>query len=399
MRSSINDFDFFPQILPQTMNGKLSYNVCIKKDHVRTDGTCALYINIYYRGEAKKVNLNIAVPPSDFDNNKKRVKAKFRHAKDYNLLIEKRLADLHDIELTYRLNNEQISIDKVLEDLYNPSLRLNYNAFAEARLEYERAEGIIKASTYRQQKGFVEKMKRFREPLLFSNINSDLLKELRAHLKKIGNKGPTIEGTLKNFKKYLHLAETKGIKTELKYDDIKIGSMKGNFTFLLPKELKALYEFYNSPFINNSWKDILQRYLFSCFTGLRISDIETITQDNFIDNHLVWQAKKNEKLQRIVLNATAKNLFELPYIFNGVYTREHINRELKAIAKACNIKKRLYFHSARHTFGTNYLIAGGNIRNLQKILGHSKIETTEIYAHVVDELMNKEINLMDDLIL
>jgi site-specific recombinase XerD len=399
MINRFNNYDFFPQILPQNMNGKLNYNVCIKKEHVRVDGTCALYINIYYRGNSKKVNLKISVPLKSFDVKRKRVKANFKYAKDYNLLIEKKLAKLHDIEMNYRLNNETISIDKVLEDLYNPSVRLNYNAFAENRLEYEFKEGIIKSSTYRQQKGFVEKMKRFREPLLFNTINNDLLKELRAHLKKIGNKGPTIEGTLKNFKKYLHLANEKGIRTELDYQDIKIGSMKGDFTFLLPKELKSLYEFYNSPFINTSWKNILQRYLFSCFTGLRISDIESITTDNFIENHLVWQAKKNSKFQRVALNSTAKSIVDIPQVFRGDYTREYINRELKEIAKACNIKKRLYFHSARHTFATNYLIAGGNIRNLQKILGHSKIETTEIYAHVVDDLMNKEINLMDDLIL
>ncbi|WP_422105597.1 tyrosine-type recombinase/integrase [Winogradskyella sp.] len=381
------------------MSGKLNYNVCIKKEHIRTDGTCAIYINIYYRGKAKKVNLNISVPPKEFDVKKRRVKSKYKYAKDYNLLIEKKLSELHEIEVSYRLNDESISLDKVLEDLNHPSLRVDFNVFARKRLEYELEHGIIKSSTYRQQKGFIEKMKRFRNPLLFIDINDDFIKELRAYLKRIGNQKPTVEGTLKNFKKYLHLANSNGIRTELQYQDIKVSSMKGNFTFLHPKELKLLYEFYNSPFINDSWKNILQRYLFSCFTGLRISDIETLNEDNFIGEHLVWTSKKTNNFNRIKLNTTAQSLIEFPHIFNGKYTREHINRELKQIAKACGIKKRLYFHSSRHTFGTNYLIAGGSLRNLQKALDHSKIETTEVYAHVVDELMNKEINLMDDLIL
>lgn len=174
--------------------------------------------------------------------------------------------------------------------------------------------------------------------------------------------------------------------------------MKGDFTFLLPAEVKRLHEFYGSPFINSTWKNILQRYLFSCFTGLRISDLEGLEPDNFFEDTIVFTSQKTSKLQRIKLNETAKDLIQLPKIFNENYTREYINRELKEIAKACGIKKRLYFHSSRHTFATNYLISGGQLQNLQKLLGHSKIETTMVYAHVVDSLMDKEVGYLDGIV-
>lgn len=398
MQANLNYNDFFPQTFPQNMNGKINYKIRIKKDHTRADGTNALYLYIYYNGDQKKVRLNISVPLSFFNEKKQRIKANYKYGRDYNLLIEKKLAELNTIEVNYRLNDENITLQKVLDDLNNPSLRISYLIFAKSVLDYQLKENIIKKSTYRQQNAFIEKMKRFETEILFSDINEDFINRLRAYLKSIGNQKPTIEGTLKNFKKYLHFANKKGIKTELVYSDIKIGSMKGDFTFLLPQEVNQLHQFYNSPFINSTWKNILQRYLFSCFTGLRISDIERITADNFIGDHLVWQAVKGGKMNRILLNQTAKDLIELPHIFNGVYSREHINRELKSIAKVCGIKKRLYYHSSRHTFGTNYLIAGGSINNLKKAMGHSKIETTMIYAHAVESIMNTEIGLMDGLI-
>lgn len=102
--------------------------------------------------------------------------------------------------------------------------------------------------------------------------------------------------------------------------------------------------------------------------------------------------------ERIKLNETAKNLINLPEVFNGAYTDQSINKILKDIAYYLEINKRLYFHSSRHTFATNYLISGGQIQNLQKLLGHSKIETTMVYTHVVDSLMNTEIEMLDEIL-
>jgi integrase/recombinase XerD len=59
-----------------------------------------------------------------------------------------------------------------------------------------------------------------------------------------------------------------------------------------------------------------------------------------------------------------------------------------------NYKKSNY-HVSRHTFATNFLLCGGRLENLQKILAHSKIEETMIYVHIVDQIKNDEIMNMD----
>jgi integrase/recombinase XerD len=400
MLASFNYTDFVPQLVPQYMNGtKITYKIWLKRDYVRADGTCALFLALNVRGERKRLPLDISVPPKFWDMKKQRIKNTFQYAADYNLIIEKALADVNTIEVSYRLSNETITLKKLIEDLQRPSLRINYNAFASKVLEDQKLKGIIKKSTYRQQFGALNKIKEYQEPLLFCDITKEWLAHFRAYLKNtLKNKPATVESTIKNFKKYLHAANEAGIKTELDYTKISVKSMEGNITFLVAEEVKALHNFYSSAFINTSWKHILQRYLFSCFTGLRISDLEQLTEDNFIEDMVVFTSVKNKKFQRIKLNETAKNLIELPHVFNGSFTREHINRELKEIAKACGIKKRLYFHSSRHTFATNYLISGGQLQNLQKLMGHSKITTTMVYTHVVDSLMNEEVGFLDEIV-
>jgi integrase/recombinase XerD len=394
-----NYYDFVPEITPRIMSGKLTYRICIKKEHTRTDGTCALYLSVYHKGQRKKLPLNMSVKVSQFDEKKQRVKKTCKSANDYNLLIEKMLSSLNKIEINFRLNNIEITVNKVIEDLLNPTIRICYNAFAEKYLDHEYDKQIIMLSTYKQQKGTLKKIRDYKNPLLFNEIDANFIKEFRSYLKHtLDNKSATIEGTMKNFKKYYNAANEAGLKLKMKPNKIKIGDMKGDFTFLTPEEVKTLHTFYRQPYINTTWCNILKRYLFSCFTGLRIGDIETINEDNFFDDNLVFNASKGGKITRLKLNDTAKSLIKLPHVFDGDYTRQYINRELKLIAKACNIKKRLYFHSSRHTFATNYLMCGGNVEELQELLNHSDIKTTMVYVHVVKKMKDRGIDRMDSII-
>lgn len=403
MLNTLKYYDFVPELVPKKMIGTITRKIWMKKDHVKTDGSCSIYIDLYQKNglkiTRKRIPLNISVPISMFDSKKQRVKNKHKYAKDYNLLIEKKLAEINTIEVNYRLSNQELTIKRLLEDLNNPGLRISIYRFWEDLMTYQKDKQIIAYTTFKQQRATLNKLKEFKSELLFAEITEDYLNELRAWLKNVKQQAPnTVEIVFKNLKKYIRAANKKGIKTPIDYSDIKVRRHKSNFTFLMPNEVKALYDLYMSDGISQQWKNLLQRYLFSCFTGVRISDIKSLTQDNFIDDILVFISHKSKKLQRIKLNNTALGLIEFPYIFNGSYCEQVGNRDLKMIAEACDIKKRLYFHSGRHTFATNYLIAGGQIRNLQKVLGHSKLETTEVYAHAVDSLIDKDIEALDGII-
>lgn len=389
--------DFYPQNYPTFMSGKLSYKVKPKKDYVRSDGTCALYIQVFLNGK-KMFPLNIAVATTDFDEKKQRVKNSHSYSKDFNLLIEKKLADINTIEVNYRLSSKILTLQLLTEELENPTGRIDFIKFWSD--EMERQKDILKPGTYRQQMTMLNKVKEFKNPLFFYEITADFIQDLKTHCKKkLKNNDNTIGSLIKSFKKYLHIANKKGIATPISFDDIKNKSFKGNRTFLTSLELKKIYSYWNSEFINETHKNILSRFLFSCFTGLRFSDMISLTSDNFVENIIVFTAEKTGKFQRIPMNKTAQKFVCSKNIFFGSYTGEYINRELKTIATFLGIRKNISYHVSRHTFATNFLICGGRVEHLQKILGHSKIEDTMIYIHIVEQITNEQINNMDEIIL
>lgn len=81
-------------------------------------------------------------------------------------------------------------------------------------------------------------------------------------------------------------------------------------------------------------------------------------------------------------------------VFADAPTLGCANRALKHMAKRANIGKTVSFHTSRHTFATMTLTAGGDIYTTSKLLGHSNIHTTEIYADVVMDKKVDAVNLM-----
>jgi site-specific recombinase XerD len=244
----------------------------------------------------------------------------------------------------------------------------------------------------------LNKIMKFQNPVYFNDINEKFVTDLRYFFKtKMNNCPATINTTIKALKKYVHIANKQGILTPIPYSEIKTKQFLGNRAFLMPLELVKLKDYYSSSFIKESYKNILSRFMFCCFTGLRLSDMRALTLDSFSENVLFFTAEKTTKIQRIKMNKSAMLFVGEKKVFEGNYTDQHINRELKEIATIVGITKKLSFHVSRHTFATNFLISGGRVEHLQKILGHSKITETMIYVNIVDQITDTQINNLDDI--
>ncbi|TAJ13742.1 site-specific integrase [Marinilabiliaceae bacterium JC017] len=140
-------------------------------------------------------------------------------------------------------------------------------------------------------------------------------------------------------------------------------------------------------------------FVFSCYTGLAYIDVSTLTPDNLvlgIDGYqwIHTKRKKTDIPVHIPLLPVALEIIEkykehpralhkgtlLPIVSN-----QKLNSYLKEIADLCNITKNLTFHVARHTFATTVTLSNGvPMETVSKILGHSKLATTQIYARVLE---------------
>ncbi|PKB18396.1 site-specific integrase [Flavobacterium sp. 5] len=386
----------YPLNYPAFMSGSFTCKVKIN-EFVKTDGTSAIYLQIFINKERIKLPMGINVPAKDFDKIKQRVRQSFKFSKDYNLIIEQKMADINQIQIKYRLQHQILTMEALIMELQSPTAVIDFIAFWKE--EMIRQKEILKKGTYRQQMTMLNKVTDFKNPLYFHDINEDLIQDLKTHCKnKLKNTPATIATLIKSFKKYLHIANKKGIVSPLEFNEIKNKSFAGNRTFLMPEEIKKLDEYYNSSFIKEAHKNILSRFLFSCFTGMRFSDIMNLSTENIMNDVVFFTAEKTAKIQRIPLSVSALKYINNTTLFDGNYTNEYVNRELKEIAKVLGIRKKVTYHVSRHSFATNFLICGGNIIHLQKILGHSKIEMTMIYVHIVDQITNVEIYNMDSIL-
>ncbi len=90
------------------------------------------------------------------------------------------------------------------------------------------------------------------------------------------------------------------------------------FATVFENEIKQLYKYYNSEFISETNKNILDRFLFSCFTGLRFSDIQNLTTENIIGDFVAFKSEKTGKFQKIKLNDVAKRFINKENILTNM---------------------------------------------------------------------------------
>jgi len=156
------------------------------------------------------------------------------------------------------------------------------------------------------------------------------------------------------------------------------------------------------PFSDPSFAKMRDVFVFGCLTGISFIDIKNLTTDNLVNiNGSWWIVAKRKKTKvpfRVMLLDSALKIIKRYEPFrNGNYlfdflSNQHANRKLKQIAKACAIDKPLTFHMSRHTFSTLALVKGMPIESVSKILGHTKITTTQIYAKITTEKLEHDIS-------
>lgn len=147
-------------------------------------------------------------------------------------------------------------------------------------------------------------------------------------------------------------------------------------------------------------------YLFSCYCGLRISDIEDLTWGDIVKDGEQYRIEKQiiKTKNSLYLPLSKQALKWIPerngagaedHVFTGQPSQSYGNLILKDWAKAAGITKKVSFHTGRHTFATMMLTLGADLYTTSKLLGHTDVSTTQIYAKIVDSKKVEAVNLAD----
>jgi integrase len=268
-------------------------------------------------------------------------------------------------------------------------------------------------------KGYIALAKQIKEysgeKTTFKQIDKGYCAGFIEHLKTAQNKNKFTEGLnvntqfayINKFETVLNSAIADEIISTNPFKQIKPENKpkkhRAEIVYLTTGEVKKL-ENTQSP---NS--KITQIFLFSCYTGLRYSDVKALTwdklqKDNNGSMYINFVQKKTKKQEYLPIpkkaveflpnrNGSADNapIFSLSSL-------SYVNYQLRIWAAAAGVKKHITFHVSRHTYATLLMSLGAGIEVISKNLGHAEIRTTQAhYAAIENKLQRQAVDLLDKL--
>lgn len=368
-------------------------------------GSRSIYLDFYEKGKRWSEYLNLFLVPDD--------------APDARRLNEAAMAKANEIKSKRMLGIEE---DETEADDGKQS-KLPKRIFADWLDSH--IEGIRRPSyspaTYRNYRSCVniikEYLKHRRRPrFLMSKIDKkfivgllDFMKNTYKNTKSPGNPKELSLHTLhlhqSTLVRMLNAAVKEGVMDRNPFYALgrheRIAKQQAERDYLTKEELLALIE---APTTNETTK---RAFLFCCFTGLRYSDVSVLTWRNIkqVNEGLVVSIQSMQKTGKQVAIPLNQSALKWLPDRNGCKPGQKVfdmtclsacDRCLKNMAAAAGIEKNVSFHTARHSMATLSLAAGGDLYTVGKLLGHTNINSTQVYADVVMETKIEAVNRISD---
>lgn len=377
----------------------------MKTDYVRRDGSCMLYAQVHIKGKTVKLPVEISLEPMFWDKDKEVVKNYHPKAEELNMMLDQVRTNVFEIRKRYMLQNLDLTIEALRAEFRTSGGSDDFLVFM--RREIEIHQGELSVNTSRQYKSVLAKLIGFKSQIMYSDLTPDLLNQFQVHCRKLGNNLNTTHKNLKVMKVFVNYAMKRDLLKKNPFDNVRIRKGKPTLVYLAKEERDLMMQMFDGRYTSEKYRRVLHYFLFACFTGLRISDIKLLRWENIADHTIYITPFKTRRVNQetviIPLGAKAMWLLErvekrprCPYVFD-IISEQKTNQYLKEIADMVGIKKNLHFHVARHTFATLFLEATNDLATLQKLLGHSNIQQTMVYAHVSDQLRRSQMKLFDGL--
>lgn len=302
------------------------------------------------------------------------------------------VSHLERVELDTVRKGKKIDLDDLKVDD-----QVTSNSFT-SFMQEEITQSNLKVSTLKNHLSTLNILQMFRKEITFNDLSFNFLCGLEHYMLQKEYHRNTIAKHMKHLKRYINLAINKDLFELHQYPfrKYKIKYLESKRTHLTPEELSRLEQLELARY--RSLQKALDMFLFSCYTGLRFSDMVNITSDNFhvLDDKLwlIYSSVKTDIHVRLPLfllfEGKSIQIYErykkpVGKLFNlSVQSNSNINKQLRRICEMAAIDKRVSFHTARHTNATLLLYNGANITTVQKLLGHKSVRTTEIYSNIMD---------------
>ena len=388
----------------------------INRQKIKADGNTTILCRITIDGKSTAITTGEECNPSEWNT---------KQGLTTNRQTNQRINEFRElIEKTYRdilTRDGVVSVELIKNRLQgiatNPTTLLTMSKVelqaVKESVGKSRAEGTYLNLYYsdRNLREFIEN--KGVQDISIATITESLFEEYRFFLKKSGLKASTVNTNLCWLSRLMFRAVSRRIIRCNPFENAKYEKEEQKIRFLQKSDVMKLMAMR----MNDKETELArQMFIFSCFTGLAISDMENLENKHIqtaADGQMyIRKERQKTKVEFIVpLHPIAESIIRHcmeeqeengeqqavkgkgdSLILPHECSRSVINDRLSIVGKACGIKERLSFHMARHTFGTMTLNAGIPIESIAKMMGHASISSTQIYAQVTDKKISEDMD-------
>ena len=398
------------------MNDSFSILFYIRKNHPDKTGKCTIYLRITVNGKRAETSVHRKVKIEDWNTGSGRAKNSKASNRELNRFLQDVRARLFQIQGKFvsdgRLYDAQILKNTFLGK--NTRLKTLLNIYDDHNKEISELVGREFSSgayqrhlrTARHLKSFIIKEFGY-EDINVKEVDLNFIKRfehfLKTQLKSCGQN--TVTKYVTNLKKIMRICYANDWISKDPFYHWKAKWKKVERDILNERELKTLME---TEMPNQRLEQVRDVFVFCCFTGLSYIDVEKLSNNHILldMNGEKWikirRSKTDVKSSVPLLHSAEMILRKYNVNFNHtsgkllpIISNQKLNLYLKEVATVCDIDKKLTFHLSRHTFATTVTLANGvPIESVSKMLGHSSLKTTQIYAKVIDRKLMEDMEVV-----
>lgn len=386
----------------------------LRSNYVNKDGKTPVMLRIYLNNERLSLgSTGIAVEQSLWDKENEKLKRRTTDVLCTNLELDNICNGLQSI---YRKleDNPDICLERIKSEYLGKKEDIDtlLQLFDKHNADIARQVGISASSATLQKYNVCER--HFREFLQRNYKRSDIklseltytvIREFDIYLRTVVGQNPnTATKTMKTFKTITILGQKMGVLYHDPFLNHRFHLEPVNRGFLTDEEIMKIA---NKEFAIQRLELVRDVFIFSCFTGLAYIDVSNLTPDNIVtldDKQWIMTKRQKTSVETNVLLLDIPKSIIAKYSHktyrNGklfpILTNQKTNAYLKEIADICGIKKNLTFHLAQHTFATMSLSKGVPMESVSKMLGHTNIKTTQLYARITNKKVEHDMEQLAD---
>lgn len=378
----------------------------LRSNYVNKEGKTSVMLRIYLNNERLSLgSTGIAITASQWDKDKERIKGRTTDALSTNLQLDNISGGLQAIFRKIEMSDD-LSLERIKSEFLGKKDEIDtlMQLFEKHNTDISKQVGISVSKATLQKynvckrhfSDFLDKQYK-RNDLKLTELTYLVIREFDLYLRTVvGQNSNTATKTMKTFKTITLLGQKMGVLLHDPFMNHRFHLEPVNRGFLTDEEILLIA---NKEIGIPRLELVRDIFIFSCFTGLAYIDVSNLTPDHIITlgdkQWIMTQRQKTSVETNILLLDIPKAIID-KYCDNPAYPKrenklfpilsnQKMNAYLKEIADLCGIKKNLTFHLARHTFATMSLSKGVPMESVSKMLGHTNIKTTQIYARITNK--------------